>query len=44
VLELPVDCEVEEFDSKGVSRYWWRFYAGKGFGGDIKWIPTEMVV
>jgi len=43
VLELPVDCEVEEVDSKGVSRYGWRFYAGKGFGGDIKWIPTEMV-
>lgn len=44
VLELPVDCEVEEVDSKGVPRYGWRFYAGKGFGGDIKWIPTEMVV
>ena len=44
VLELPVDCEVEEVDSKGVLRYGWRFYAGKGFGGDIKWIPTEMVV
>jgi hypothetical protein len=43
VLELPVDCEVEETDSKGVLRYGWRFYAGKGFGGDIKWIPTEMV-
>ena len=43
VLELPVDCEVEEIDSKGASRYGWRFYAGKGFGGDIKWIPTEMV-
>jgi len=43
VLELPVDCEVEEVDSKGISRYGWRFYAGKGFGGDIKWIPTEMV-
>lgn len=43
VLELPVDCEVEEVDSKGVLRYGWRFYAGKGFGGDIKWIPTEMV-
>jgi hypothetical protein len=43
VLELPVDCEVEEVDSKGVSRYGWRFYAAKGFGGDIKWIPTEMV-
>jgi hypothetical protein len=43
VLELPVNCEVEEVDSRGVSRYGWRFYAGKGFGGDIKWIPTEMV-
>lgn len=43
VLELPVDCEVEEIDSKGKLRYGWRFYAGKGFGADIKWIPTEMV-
>ena len=43
VLELPVDCEVEQVDSKGVTRYGWRFYSGKGFGADIKWIPTEMV-
>lgn len=43
VLELPVDCEVEEKDSKGNLRYGWRFYSGKGFGGDIKWIPSEMV-
>jgi len=43
VLELPVDCEVEQTDSKGVKRYGWRFYSGKGFGGNIKWIPTEMV-
>jgi hypothetical protein len=43
ILELPVDCEVEEKDAKGVLRYGWRFYSGKGFGGDIKWIPTEMV-
>lgn len=43
VLSLPVDCEVEELDSKGKLRYGWRFYSGKGFGGDIKWIPTEMV-
>jgi hypothetical protein len=34
---------VEEIDSKDVSRYGWRFYAGKGFGGDIKWIPMGMV-
>lgn len=43
VLQLPVDCEVEEMDSKGMLRYGWRFHAGKGFGADIKWIPTEMV-
>ena len=43
ILELPVDCEVEEKDAKGILRYGWRFVAGKGFGGDIKWIPTEMV-
>lgn len=43
ILELPVDCEIEEKDSKGVVRYGWRFYSGKGFGADIKWIPTEMV-
>jgi hypothetical protein len=43
VLELPVDCEVEQEDSEGIARYGWRFYAGKGFGGDIKWIPTVMV-
>jgi len=43
VLDLPVDCEIEQEDSKGVLRYGWRFYSGKGFGADIKWIPTEMV-
>jgi len=43
ILELPVDCEVEQEDSNGVLRYGWRFYSGKGFGANIKWIPTEMV-
>ncbi len=43
VLALPVDCEVVEKDRKGVERYGWRFYAGKGYEGDIKWIPTPMV-
>lgn len=43
VLELPVDCEVYEKDSDGVERYGWRFYAAKGYGGDVKWIPTVMV-
>jgi hypothetical protein len=43
VLALPVDCEVEEVDSKGRVRYGWRFYSAKDFEGNIKWIPTEMV-
>jgi hypothetical protein len=43
VLELPVDCEVEEKDSKGVDRYGWRFYSRKGYEGDIRWIPSVMV-
>lgn len=43
VLELPADCEVEERDSSGVIRYGWRFFSGKGFEGDIKWVPSAMV-
>jgi hypothetical protein len=43
VLTLPVDCEVVECDSDGIERYGWRFFSGKGFEGDIKWIPTTMV-
>ncbi|QIB50726.1 integrase [Pseudomonas sp. OIL-1] len=43
VLALPVDCEVFENDRGGVERYGWRFYAGKGFEADIKWIPSVMV-
>lgn len=43
VLELPVDCEYIEKDRKGIERYGLRFFSGKGFEGDIKWIPTEMV-
>jgi hypothetical protein len=43
VLDLPVDCETEQVDSKGNIRYGWRFYSAKGFDGNIKWIPTEMV-
>jgi hypothetical protein len=43
VLELPADCEVEEQDSNGVDRYGWRFYSGKGYEGDIRWIPSVMV-
>ena len=43
ILTLPVNCEVEKFDQKGNLQYGWRFWSGKGFGGDIKWIPSEMV-
>lgn len=43
ILELPSDCEVDDTDTKGLSRYGWRFFAGKGYEGDIKWIPTVMV-
>lgn len=43
VLALPVDCEVFETDREGIERYGWRFFAGKGYEGDIKWIPTVMV-
>lgn len=43
ILALPADCEVTEKDNKGVERYGWRFFSGKGFEGDIKWIPTVMV-
>ena len=43
ILELPVDCEVEVSDSKGVVQYGWRFYSAKGYEGDIKWIPEVMV-
>jgi hypothetical protein len=42
ILELPVDCEVEVTDSKGVVKYGWRFYSAKGFEGDIKWVPKVM--
>ncbi len=43
VLALPADCEVFETDREGIERYGWRFFAGKGYEGDIKWIPTVMV-
>ncbi len=43
ILTLPADCEVTETDKYGVERYGWRFFAAKGYEGDIKWIPTEMV-
>ncbi|HAK5292016.1 TPA: integrase [Salmonella enterica] len=43
ILALPEDCEIEEKDRNGVNRYGLRFFSNKGYGGDIKWIPTVMV-
>lgn len=43
VLALPVNCEVKEKDRDGKDCYGWRFYGGKGFEGDVKWIPSSMV-
>lgn len=41
--DLPVDCIHEEKDRKGVQRLGLRFYAGKGYGADIKWVSTPFV-
>lgn len=42
ILGLPITAEVTEIDKNGVERYGWRFFSGKGFGGDIKWITKSM--
>lgn len=43
ILGLPADCEITEYDSKGIERYGLRFFSAKGYEGDIKWVPTKMV-
>ncbi len=43
VLELPADLEWEEPDKNGVMRYGWRYYSGKGYEGEVKWVQAEMV-
>ncbi|WP_095181963.1 integrase [Pseudomonas sp. Irchel 3F6] len=40
VQDLPLNCLHIEVDSKGVERLGLRFYAGKGYGADIKWVST----
>ncbi len=42
VLELPIWAEVLEADKNGIERYGWRFFAFKGYQGDIKWVPSSM--
>lgn len=43
VQDLPLNCLHRETDSKGIERVGLRFYAGKGYKSDIKWLPTPMV-
>lgn len=40
VQDLPMNCLHSDTDDKGVERLGLRFYAGKSYGSDIKWIPT----
>jgi hypothetical protein len=43
ILELPVDLEWEEPDENGVMRYGFRYFSGKGYEGEVKWLQAEMV-
>ncbi|MEY8788324.1 hypothetical protein AB9K27_08275 [Klebsiella quasipneumoniae] len=43
VLSLSIDCMFTNKTRKGDQKWGLRFWAGKGFGGDIKWIPSTMV-
>lgn len=40
VQDLPINCLHAEPDRKGIERLGLRFFAGKGYGSDIKWIST----
>ncbi|WP_122847684.1 integrase [Pseudomonas viridiflava] len=40
VQDLPTNCLHSENDSNGIERLGLRFYAGKGYGADIKWVST----
>ncbi|MCO6059018.1 integrase [Pseudomonas sp. MOB-449] len=42
VQDLPVNCLHPGVDDKGEQCLGLRFYAGKGYGADIKWLPTVM--
>lgn len=43
ILSLPCDCEYYALDSNRVERFGLRFFSLKGYGANIKWIPTVMV-
>lgn len=42
VQDLPVNCLYRAADSEGTMRLGLRYYGGKGFESDIKWLPTPM--
>ncbi|EAR8009571.1 hypothetical protein E2S48_20245 [Salmonella enterica] len=42
VLSLSVDCIFKNKTKTGEQKLGLRFWAGKGYGGDIKWIPSLM--
>ncbi|WKV52167.1 hypothetical protein [Dickeya fangzhongdai] len=42
ILSLPADCYITEKTRKGDTMHGLRFWAGKGYGGDIKWIVSVM--
>ncbi|RMQ96165.1 hypothetical protein ALP94_02614 [Pseudomonas savastanoi pv. glycinea] len=42
ILALPVSAEITVTDSEGIDRYGWRFFSGKGFEGDVKWVPSSI--
>lgn len=42
ILALPANCYITEDTQHGDTKYGLRFWAGKGYGGDIKWIVSTM--
>lgn len=43
VLSLPLHCEDESFDKHGDPVYRLKYYSGKGYGANLKPVPTVMV-
>lgn len=43
VEDLPLNCIHREVDSDGVERLGLRFFAGKGYESDIKWVSSGFV-
>lgn len=44
IMNLNEDCLITIVDSNGVERHGLRFFAAKGFGYSVKWIPDSMVL